>query len=686
VERHRQARVIAGALIAVLLLNACGGGGEPQERGLGAPVAEEADAPATDEEAPPPDPLTELAASARTSPEKGPSLELFAAMYGPVAGTEPPDVGDSPPRGGSQAISAVFSRWQLLDADERAAVREHLDLPADYDPPSPTAEHPPLPPQLGVESNLVIAEEAPEGRRGRSQSQPARTIAPYARALQRASDALESHLGPLGRSIVLQLATPVEEAEEAAARRRTFADTAVQADGSCRIRVYAELAPPARTSTTLGHELMHCYQQVWRGSTLPDDLSWVEEGTAEWAGNVANQDAGGQADGDSGRGFLGDWIVSPGTGLFARDYDAWPWFAYAQEMVPGLWGRLQPVVRARSSTDALSAAVGGEMSEAFVSEWATSQVWRESFGENWVVNGRGVPADRRTDPADYFRLANGDTASLQSAPYANDRKARRIRAEVLRVRVGAGTVGVARIDGEDSPLAELANRSWCTDPESDCICPAGTRRAGQALPRLAVNELFVAAGGGSTATSATFEGRSLRDECDQADECPVGVWRQEGPIAIPGITSMTGGGGTIMTIEPDGRIRQNFDMFEPLTATGEENDAGSLDGGSTTVYLAPRGEVTARITMPPPGTPFAGAEVRDVDASGLTGEAWTEVDAYSIEFTIEELRSIIGGIIANRSQFGPSATVSPVQVVCASEGELVLDAGGGRTQSWVRAD
>lgn len=684
-ERHQQARLLAGALIAVLLLNACGGGDGPQERGLGAPVAQDAD-PAAEQEAPRPDRLTELADAARTSPDKGPALELFAAMYGPVAGTDPPDVGDSAPRGGSEAIGAVFARWARLDSAERAAVRELLDLPEDYEPPSPSAEHPPIPPQPGVESNLVIAQQPGQGRRGRSIAQPARTIAPYAQALQRASDALESHLGPLGRSIVLQLATPVEEGEEAAAGRLTLADTAIQANGSCRIRVYAALVPPPRTSTTLGHELMHCYQQVWRGSTLPDDMSWVEEGTAEWAGNVANQDAGGQADDDTGREFLADWIRSPRTGLFARAYDAWPWFASAQELAPGLWGRLPSVVRARSSTDALNSAVGGELSEAFVAEWATSQVWRESFGENWVVNGRGVPADRRTDPADYVRLANGDTASLQSAPFANDRKARRIRAEVLRVRVGAGTVGVARIDGADSPLAELANRSWCTDPESDCVCPAGTRRAGQALPRLAVNELFVAAGGGATATSATFEGRSLRDECDQADECPVGVWRQEGPIAIPGITSMTGGGGTIMTIEPDGSIRQDFDMFEPLTATGEENDAGSLGGGSTTVYLAPVGEVTARIAMPPPGTPFNGAEVRDVDASGLTGEAWTEIDAYRIEFTIEELRSIIGGIIANRSRFGETATVSPVQVVCSSEGELVLDAGGGRTQTWVRAD
>jgi hypothetical protein len=148
---------------------------------------------------------------------------------------------------------------------------------------------------------------------------------------------------------------------------------------------------------------------------------------------------------------------------------------------------------------------------------------------------------------------------------------------------------------------------------------------------------------------------------------------------VPGVSGVTGGTGTIMTVSEDGAIVQDFSQYQPIEASDTES--------GITVYIAPTGRVTARIQMPANGQPFTSADVEAVDASRLGGTGWTEsydVDfgnRVRIDFTVDEIKQAVSGLAAQATAEG-----ARVKVTCPSPTELAIVAPGGGSQTYVAVE
>lgn len=649
--------ILGVALVVALIATACGGGGESSE---------ESDAARSrvgpqEIEAPPPNEYQRLVDEAMVADGPEPALQLFALQYGALPGVTVPDGDPGPAQTGTLAISAVFGVWDQVTAAQRTAILEALELPADFVP------------------SVAAADEGETTVRGITVERAARPRATadatrYRESLDAVARVLERHLGPL--SVPVEVQTSRLRVRDAAGRP-ALADALVTS-GTCRIRVFPrELPPPEGPSATMAHELAHCYQQAWRGGVMPRSLWWVEEGGAEWAGNAANAEAGGGID-SGGEGFLAEWINTPRTALRARSYDAWGWFALVHERTGNLWSRFRELSTAGSTDEAVRAALGGEVTPAFASEWATSQAWRAPWGADWVVTGPGVTRLGRTLATPYAPITNGQRVVLESPALATARGAYRLRSQLVRFDAGGGTAGVVRVGEQDRAIESLTGQAWCLGEGQACVCPPGSRRAGQRFERLGGDQVFVAVSGGTQATQAGVTGRSLRDECGQA-QCPVGTWRLDSPPRVPGVSGVTGGTGTIMTVSEDGAIVQDFSQYEPVEASDTES--------GITVYIAPTGRVTARIQMPANGRPFTSADVEAVDASRLGGTGWTEsydVDfgnRVRIDFTVDEIKQAVSGLTAQATAEG-----ARVKITCPSPTELAIVAAGGISQTYVAVE
>lgn len=648
----------AGAACALAVLSGCAGQSQPEQ-------PDQREAVTT---------FGRLAYEATTTGEVAPSLNLFALQFGPLPGVPVPADGQGEPRDANLAVSAVFNVWSRLTVDQQAAIRDALGLDPGFVPRSPVDYMPEVKQSRAVTTSAATTSAAKmsanSARGARARVAPAavrtaRDISAHVAAGRAVEVAMANHLGPLGVPVVYRASdrAPVTNGTPALA-------SALVTAGECRITIYPTLAAPSGPSVTLAHELTHCYQQVWRAANyLPRSMWWLQEGSAEWAGSVIASELGGSGD-SSTFANLGEWIHTPATTLTSRSYDAYGLFAFANMNAGDLWSRLRAATTA-SGTAAAITQLRGSMSQAdFVSGWATSQVHRSNLGAQWTISGPGVPTDPRQEPISYEEHGNGAEATMAAPAWANARWARRVSAETIRITVGSGTHGAVALPGGTRVLAELAGQAWCTSTGGDCTCPADTARAGEQLPRLDAAELVAAAGAGASATTATLRGRSLREECGDAPACPVGSWELEQQAPIPRVTVESGGTGTRLFITADGRVTQDFNQYVPLTAKG----AGR---SPITVYLAPTGIVTALISIPV-GSPFAASPVTDVDASGLSGTAYTQIGRDRVDIPVATLRDM--GVALGNSQ----ANRGPVKLRCVGTDRIVLEAAPGVTQGYRR--
>lgn len=577
------------------------------------------------------------------------SLQLFAMQFGPLPGVPIPPDSKGEPTEANVSISAVFEVWNQITAEQRAAIRQALELPESFEPLLGSTA------AIKPSSYRISPAIAPMDR----------DLSAFQTAGRQVESALAAKLGPLGIPITYRASSraPVQDGTPALASTLTES-------GQCMITIY-----PTFTSTapnlTLAHEMIHCYQQRWRNATfMPRELWWVQEGSAEWAASaiVAELNGGWEA---SILNDLSNWTHTPGTSLTTRSYDAYGLFAFANQFNGNGWSTLRAATESADTPAAISALAGSDLN-GFISGWATSQVQRSTLGDQWFVRGPGVPDVARSTEINYDNLGNGDVALLNAAAWANARWARQVSAETVRFTVGSGTVGAVRLPDGTRPLADLVGHAWCTSNSSDCTCPAGSPRAGEQIPRLDASTLVAAAGAGAGTTSAQLTGRSLRDECGEVPACPVGTWEQETASPISRTVVQSGGVGTRLMITADGSLTQDFSNYQPLTARSEGRDP-------ITMYLAPSGTVTGKIAIPSPG-PFTEAPVTNVDASNLSGSGYMESNRTRTPLSIIELRDM-GLAIAATPRGGANR---PTQLRCTSPNEIVLTAAPGVTQTYQR--
>lgn len=605
------------------------------------------------------------------------AVALFAYQYGPPPGGAEPrgPVGSEGHESGTFAATAVFSVWDQLDESQRTWVRQRLDLDEGFTPTMASDTH--------NRATGAAGTTAPGARRlrggGTTRSQPEATA--YVAALERAQTRLRAHIGPLAATVRVEIG----QVPSLFQGRPALAEALLVDSSTCRIRVFPSTfpAPGAGDVSTMAHELVHCYQQEWNGGVLPRDRWWVQEGGAEWAATKVQAEVGGPGDADSA-GYLGEWVSTAPRPLFSRTYDAWPFLATADELTGAMWSRFRAFTTAPTAQAAYLAAAGGEPDVRWVTQWATSQAWFPSLGEHWRIDGTGVPSVPRPDTPPSNVLGNGQRLSIDAPAYATGWRYVRVGAETFRIETPS-VAGAVHVNGTERSIAEMSNRTWCTGDELSCVCPPGTRRAGQRLPRLSAERMVLAHGGGSQPAPGALVGRTLADECDRELGCPVGTWvLSEAAIAVDGVEVVSGGTGIVMQITEDGTVLQDYSRFDPLVARG--SIAGDPMGGTSaevTVYLAPTGQVKSRIDLPEGGATYTSSPVRDVDAAGLVGEGYSELDGQRIEYSVEELRSVVAGVVAD-PRFAVSAV--PVELACEEPDTIVLRAGGRVGQRYVRQD
>lgn len=536
------------------------------------------------------------------------ALQLFALQYGPIPGVEVAPGAPGPARTGTLSMLAVFGVWSELSADQQAAVRGALGLAADFDP----GELEPGGAQGGFGRGRTAARRT---RAARHLTDGPGTES-YRRSLDAVRRGIESHLGPLPVPVVIEAATT---ATDSAPLADSIIPPGLAEDSFCRIRVFPQVFPaPTGASITMAHEFVHCFHWLWAGS---GGVPWVTEGTAEWAAMTALSEGGFPvADEDLTLEFR-EYYLTPGRPLFDRSYDAVGWWAHLREQGGDVWGTMYDVATAGSSTDAYDRATVGA-GDGLVAEWGTANLDGAELGPRWVISGPGVPVIHRVLNAP-SRLANGAYVELTSPAYASAYAGRHLDGDLLRVTISAGTAGYLWIENNDHALAELTGTTWCTSRLGNCVCPPGTRRAGESFTRLGTGLAVAGLSAGTAAGRVTLAAVSLEDECERQANCLVGTWVQDGPPANELFITIAGGGGATVTFAEDGRVTFDFSTMEPWKASPRSDPTGVI-----TARLDGTGFGAAVYPEPPSST--ARVTVTDVDMSSVSGTASMEVNGVEI--------------------------------------------------------
>jgi hypothetical protein len=308
----------------------------------------------------------------------------------------------------------------------------------------------------------------------------------------------------------------------------------------CNLTVYKNLwskeTPGHPLSATmhvlLTHEVIHCYQyQVVDDVYIADKMPpWIMEGTAIWlAGN------------DTGivepmtPGLWRKYIMGkPENPLTSRTYDAYGWYALLDHLGRPMWSVVADAWRAAAR------AAGAQRSEAFIAvldgdaedvnaAWAPLHARETSWNDPWIPYGLGLPPDLRAPRTPVRATGAGYLASLPDRSNA-----------VYTVTGSDGEIVVVETDGLasahdgalDSDLA-FTSRRFCVD--GDCICPPGTRHAGEhvadAEMRLPFVVAFQAPAGGA---GQRLSSRTMEQECGRDERSPAPSAHPSGKPPVAG--------------------------------------------------------------------------------------------------------------------------------------------------------
>mgnify|MGYP001571002866 FL=1 len=223
------------------------------------------------------------------------ALDLFAAIYGDVPGADRSRF-EPGPRDGTMAVRNVFRIWDELTPEQRDSVLALLGL---------------------VEGEAVAGSVA--------QAEPAVYLTPEARAVLQTEDQVlvvaesirDEIAGQVGIDLSLRLDIDIRESYPVAGE-------AIPLGGgvpfslpfdTCRVIVRIPPAPEERLTTTIAHEMFHCFQYA-----SPDDSDnvpdWIIEGQAQWVGaRIGGPD-------EDVHQTIEQWFRGSTASLFARSYDA----------------------------------------------------------------------------------------------------------------------------------------------------------------------------------------------------------------------------------------------------------------------------------------------------------------------------------------------------------------------------
>ncbi len=307
----------------------------------------------------------------------------------------------------------------------------------------------------------------------------------------------------------------------------------------CHITAYKEAwsgeSPTAsggvspRLHELLEHEVIHCYQNVaWgdlsTGYAIP---KWITEGSAFY---LAQTDTG-VAEAMLPDTWTKGWF-DPELPLTNRSYDAFGYYNLLAQKGRDLWSLMEPAWKA--------AAASGQRSNAYIAvlkgdgpdvrdAWAPSYLREAGWSDPWITTGFGLPPDAQATRHEIQALPDpGATGSLLSRSNT-----------VLKVTDSAGevvtvdTTGLASAhdEGADSALA-FTKRKFCV--QGDCVCPPGTRKAGEhEADQTMMLPFMVALNAPLGGSTWSVTGASLDDLCGKETPPPTPAGSPPAPAPGP---------------------------------------------------------------------------------------------------------------------------------------------------------
>jgi hypothetical protein len=248
------------------------------------------------------------------------SLDLFAAVYGPIPGADPARFASDPPEP-AVALAALAAHWWDLGEEQRLGALARLGY-------------------AGIQSlrSTSVAGPVDAALQGRVDAARAAVAANVGEDVP-FPIVIESVPGSTwtGPTVVGGDATPE--------RGGTMAVDGL-AD-RCRIRANEDIAI---SEYTIVHEVIHCFQFHLAGdlATYFDAEHWITEGSASWGGaRIGGEDWVPST-------WFDHWIAHRGS-LFAVDYAAIGFFWTIESMGADPWTLLRPMLRAGGGEAAVAA-------------------------------------------------------------------------------------------------------------------------------------------------------------------------------------------------------------------------------------------------------------------------------------------------------------------------------------------
>ena len=234
----------------------------------------------------------------------------------------------------------------------------------------------------------------------------------------------------------------------------------------CRVR-FAALAgtyTAAVQSSLMAHEVFHCFEFYFLGSNVWQPPSaWIMEGLAVW-GQLSVE----QAPNNSFDFQMGDYLHSPETTLFTRNYDAVGFWGHVQDTFENLWTAqvMRTILSAGSNAASFDAA--GADTNLFLATWGSSFFNGPPVYPDWEILSPLPHPPYHAQHTNVSLPASG-MQIVEAAPYTIGPYVVKANASAL---LHVSIAGYARL-GPQYNYTDLADAWFCTS-HAPCVCPAGT--------------------------------------------------------------------------------------------------------------------------------------------------------------------------------------------------------------------
>jgi hypothetical protein len=427
------------------------------------------------------------------------ALAVFAALRGGLPGVEPAPLGNEPPGELIRpALSVLVDELPRLPPRQAAAVRRAVEELTGPDEPT-TGD--------AVEVDIQL-EPSGSGAAAPVVPRDAPSAAELRAELERIRDDLAERTGHRPRLPIRARVVPDHVTRGAAV---TVGAPLTDAPNRCVVTMPLGMFDDdtASLTSTLAHEVWHCFQYDFSWRDTDAAPLWQVEGQAEWAGE---EYVGGSA---SSAARWDTWLLRPADALFRRSYDALGLYAVAAQGGADPWRTMLPSLRQRGQRAV--ATVFGTPAQQALGAVAEALVREPALGGNWESTGPGITG---ADGSPTLRVSAGgdDGVDLRAGRFGTLGADLQVGpGEVLVVEARGGEVGALELNGLDrQPLAPAGETRFCLDP-GGCECPDGSHPGGgDPLPRAQPGKGAAALGttsGGQLRLAARFT--SLEDECSQ---------------------------------------------------------------------------------------------------------------------------------------------------------------------------